>query len=208
MADSPLKPKKTESVPLIKTVLEAKNPKKSKMSMAMVDPFEKVGEGTTLHKSMTDLLDGPGESIERLAFEVNPRKINVFSALYRMKERGLPDDLLKRISIQDDLVAAIANARAFHMAAMGRPQPDRHSTGFKIEPVPGLIEKLDKDQKAALQKQIAAAELRILTCGKTDGYTDDDVQLFSQFLWMATRQAVIHGRIAAVSYTHLTLPTT
>lgn len=197
MAKSPFDPKKMEEVPLIKAVLEAKSDKpKGKVSVALTDPFGSRSTSTTLSKSIKDLMDGPGDSIERLAFEVNPHRINVYSALYRIKEKLLPDDLLKRMSIQDDLVAAIANARSFHMAAMGRPQPDRHSTGFKIEPVPGLLEKLSDEDKQALTKQIAAAELRILTCGKTSGYNDDDVMLFSQFLWQATRQAVIHGRIA------------
>src|SRR5574338_1306626 len=101
MADSPLKPKKPEDVPLIKAVLESKNPKKGRVSVELTDPFAAPKEGMTLSKAMTDLLDGPGESIERLAFEVNPRRINIYSALYRIKEKGLPDDLLKRISIQD-----------------------------------------------------------------------------------------------------------
>lgn len=197
MAKSLFDTKKPDEVPLIKAVLEAKNPKRTgKISVELTDPFGKRSEGMTLHKSLSDLMDGGADSVERLAFEINPRKINVYSSLYRVKEKLLPDDLLKRMAIQDDLVAAIANARAFHMSSMGRPQPDRHSTGFKIEPIPGLIEKMSDEEKDALQKQIARAELRVLTCGKTSGYNDDDVLLFSQFLWQTTRQAIIHGRIA------------
>jgi hypothetical protein len=42
--------------------------------------------------------------------------------------------MLKRIAIQDDLVAAIVNMRAAQIQSFGRPQPDKYSTGFKIVP--------------------------------------------------------------------------
>lgn len=186
---------KPEEFQLVKAVLGEKTTKKSKVSMSMVEPAG-TSESTSLAKSIKDLLDGPKGSVERLAFEISPRKNSAYGSLYMVKERLLPDELIKRISIQDDLVAAIANARAFHIASNGRPQPDRFSTGFKIEPEPGLLDKLDEEGKKKLQEQIANAEMRILTCGKTAGYTDEDVVLFSQFLWQTTRQAVLHGRIA------------
>lgn len=153
-------------------------------------------EGGSLRKSFNNVLNGPGQTIERMAFEEDPDINSNFSNIYKLKTRLLPDDILKRISIQDDLVAAIVQARASMMSSFGRPQPDRFSTGFKIEPMPGLIESLDDDRKKALQKRIAKAEMTILSCGKTNGWKDDKALGFGEFLFMTARDAVTFGRIA------------
>src|SRR6185369_12904379 len=125
------------------------------IKMQMADPFgvgtvgqtltktdqkahdERISQGSPLVKSVLNVLNGPGDSIERLAFEEQPWQSNTYGGLWKRKLRLLPDELLKRVSIQDDLVAAIANTRSNQLAAFGRPQPDRFSTGMKIEPEPG-----------------------------------------------------------------------
>lgn len=184
----------------------AKPKKQSNISVDIVDPFlskddikafEKEVQGSSsLEKSFLNLLNGPGQTIERLAFDEDPDYRNQYQSVYKGKLRLLPDDMLKRISIQDDLVAAIVQARAAMMSAFGRPQPDRFSTGYKIEPEPGLFETLSDEQRSALQKRISKAEALILSCGKTNGWKDNDALNFGQFLYMAARDSVTVGRIA------------
>ena len=62
-------------------------------------------------------------------------------------------------------MAAICNTRSNQLAAFGRPQPDRFSTGVRIEPEPGHTEGMTSEQKEALQKDIAAVEAKLFTCG-------------------------------------------
>lgn len=188
---------------------------KKRVSVAFADPFfagqqggapltkadmksheRAVSEENPLVKSVLNVLNGPGDSIERLAFEVSPYTQNTYGGLWKRKLRLLPDEILKRIAIQDDLVAAIVNTRSNQIAAFGRPQPDRFSTGFKIEPEPGYTEHLDSEQKKKLQDQIADIESKILTCGSTKGWSDQDGLSFGHFLFMAARNAVVFGRIA------------
>lgn len=174
------------------------------ISVALTDPFgsSEPGRGesspgaTPLVKSVMNLLNGPGDTIERLAFETDPSLNNTYQSLYKVKQRLLPDELLKRIGIQDDLVAAICNARSNQLSSFGRPQPDRFSTGYKIEPEPGLLEKLNDAEKKKLQDRISAAELKILSCGETRGWQDVDALTFGQFMHMAARNACLFGRIA------------
>lgn len=184
-----------------------------KLHVAFADPFavgavgpvskddvksheQAVAAGNPLVKSVLNVLNGPGDSIERLAFESQPWSQNTYGGLWKKKLRLLPDELLKRISIQDDLVAAICNTRSNQLAAFGRPQPDRFSTGVRIEPEPGHTEGMTSEQKEALQKDIAAVEAKLLTCGETRGWSDNDSLGLSQFLFMQARNAVIFGRIA------------
>lgn len=157
---------------------------------------QKLKDASPLVKSILNVLNGPGKTIERLAFETNPSQGNIYHSLYRHKLRLLPDEVLKRISIQDDLIAAIVNTRSNQISAFGRPQPDRFSTGYRIEPEPGLMEKLSDEQKTELNNRIAGVEAKLLTCGKTKGYNDTDVMNLSQFLFMSTRNAVVFGRTA------------
>lgn len=197
--------------PFAKAVLESvggpqkTREKAGRITVQMTDPFgedikkqesESMKGASPLVKSVMNLLNGPGDTIERLAFEQDPSQNNTYQSLYKTKLRLLPDEVLKRIAIQDDLVAAICNARANQMSAFGRPQPDRFSTGYKIEPQPGYMDTLNEEERKALQARIAKAELKLLSCGDTKGWKDQDVLTFGQFLYMSTRNACIFGRIA------------
>lgn len=157
---------------------------------------ENQAYSSPLVKSVMNLLNGPGDSIERLAFETDPSQNNLYQSLYRIKQRLLPDEILKRIAIQDDLVAAICNARSNQIASFGRPQPDRFSTGFKIEPEPGYMDGMSPKEKKEFQDRIAAVEAKLLTCGETTGWKDQEALSFSQFMFMQARNSCIFGRIA------------
>ncbi len=185
--------------PLSKSAQPAK---KKTISVEFADPHTTslqlaAGESPSLSKSILNVLNGgPGHSIERLAFETNPSVNNTYAAIYENKVRLLPDTILKRIAIQDSLVAAIVNARSAMIQSFGRPQPDRHSTGFKIEPLDGLFEKMDEAQKSDFQKRVDAVQKMMVTCGSTENLKADDHMTFAQFLGMCTRNAVVVGRIA------------
>ena len=160
-------------------------------------PDLKKGELPSLSKSILNILNGGREdTIERLAFETDPGQTNTYAALYRNKLRLLPDSILKRIAIQDSLVAAIVNARSAQLQAFGRPQPDRYSTGFVIDPKDGVLDKMKAEQKEEFQRRIEKAERLLTTCGHTTGLRPDDQMTFSQFLGMSVRNAVTVGRIA------------
>jgi hypothetical protein len=136
------------------------------VSFTFVDPTDpqpdrrsdKPEEPQTLFKSILNVLDGSGKNtVERLAFETTPASSNQYSSLYRAKQRLIPDTILKRISIQDDLVAAIVNARSNHLSAFGRPRPDRFSLGFIIDPKPGVLDRCNDEQKKDIQDRIEAS---------------------------------------------------
>lgn len=152
-------------------------------------------ETPTLEKHMASLLGGVKGSIERLAFEVDPTN-NPYQSLWKPKRRGLPDVFLKRIMIQDDLVAAIVRARETQISSFGRPRPDRFSTGFVIEPEAGVLDSLTAPQREELGRRIAQAVKRFATCGETDGVKKKDQMSFSQYLMLSARNAVGLGRLA------------
>lgn len=174
-----------------KQVMFAEEPVATETSLA-----KKEGEPTPLVKSILNVLNGSQDSIERLAFETDPSVVNQYHSVYKAKLRLIPDAYLKRIAIQDDLVAAIVQARSNQMSAFGRPRPDRFSTGYIIEPKVGVVDKLDEEQKEELDRRIEAAIKKLGTCGETKGWDDADKLTFAQWLSMSSRNAIIVGRLA------------
>lgn len=156
---------------------------------------EEVEIEESLTKSLLNILDGES-SISRLAFETDPAYKNNFAGLYRIKRRLIPDLILKRISIQDDLVASIINTRANHLLSFGRRQPNRFEKGFVLTPKPGVEENLSDEQMEELSDRIDKLAELIETCGTPRGYEIDDQMTFAQFLYMSTKDAVTVGRVA------------
>jgi hypothetical protein len=176
--------------------------KESEESVIITPELKKARERyeaglSPLSKSILNTLNGPGKnSIERLAFESDPSIVNQYQALYRLKLRLIPDTILKRIIIQDDLVASIVQARQNHVSSFGRPRPDRFSTGFELTPLTGIVDKLDEEQKKELDRRIDDAVKKFSSCGNVKGWEEDDQLLFSSYLSQSTRNAIGLGRIA------------
>jgi hypothetical protein len=156
----------------------------------------KDDEKPSLTKSILNILDGGENNISRLAFETDPRQFNNFAGVYHAKLKLIPDTILKRIAIQDSLVASIVRARQNHLTSFGRPRPDRFSSGFIIKPNTGTLDKLDAEGKKKFAEQVERAIKLISTCGHTEGQPDEYQKTFSEYLGLSVRSAVVCGRIA------------
>lgn len=186
---------------LFRDALGVPKPEKSKKKVegffSEPEPQSK-NEPLSFAKSILNILDGnQDDSIERLAFVSDPSLTNQYQSLYRAKLKLIPDSILNRIAIQDDLVAAVVNTRANQLSQFGRPRPDRFSKGYVIDPKPGVLDKCkSEEQKKALQDRIEQLSQKLRTCGETTGWGPEDQLTFSQYLAMSTRNAVVVGRIA------------
>jgi hypothetical protein len=197
LSSDPLQPVMQSLIKNIATE-DKKGPGKQ-IGMVFVDPLaaENEEKSPTLTKSILNVLDGGGKNtIERLAFESDPSLKNQYSSLYTRSSGSSPTPILKRISIQDDLVAGITNARSNHLSAFGRPRPDRFSLGFVIDPKAGVLDRCNDEQKKDLQDRIEKLTQKLSTCGETRGWGDNDRMTFAQYLAMSTRDAITVGRIA------------
>jgi len=149
----------------------------------------------SLTKSILNIL-GNNNEVARLAFETDPTQVNNFAGVYHAKLRLVPDSVLKRIAIQDSLVASIVRARQNHLTSFGRPRPDRYSKGFIIKPNTGTLEELDAEGKKKFAKQVERAIRLLSTCGHTEGQPDEHQRTFAEYLGLSARSAVVCGRIA------------
>jgi hypothetical protein len=118
------------------------------------------------------------------------------ASIWIPKEHLVPSFIQKRISVQDSLVSAIVRARSCHIASFGHPQKDRFSSGFKIEPVKGILEHMSADKKKDLMERIYQTTKKLMTCGNTEGWDSLHRMTFSQFLYVQARSAVVMGAFA------------
>jgi hypothetical protein len=157
------------------------------------DPKEKEEKGESLTKSILNVLNSG--QVERLSFEENPNA-RTYSGLFHTKTRLLPDTLLKRIAIQDELVATIVRTRQNHLSSFGRPRPDRFSAGFELAPKVGVVDTLSPEERKTLFEQIKKATTLLWNCGYTDNVPSDDRQTFSEWLALSVRSGIVCGRVA------------
>lgn len=185
-----------------------------KTSVIVFDSNTEYGNGTSLIKAeskkkssiqvpplvekILHSLNGNGrdDSVERLAFETNPINSTQYQSIYRAKLRGLPDYLLKRVAIQDDLIGAIDGVRCNQSFAFGRPRENRFKLGFEIKPIEGILDEQDVDRKELVQKRIAAAVKKFYHCGSEEGISLEERLTLPEFLYRTTHNAIILGRIA------------
>jgi hypothetical protein len=189
--------RKTKTPPIIYGMGEGEAAFQEQLAKSVVDiRTGKDDEKPSLTKSILNILDGGENNISRLAFETDPRQFNNFAGVYHAKLKLIPDTILKRIAIQDSLVASIVRARQNHLTSFGRPRPDRFSSGFIIKPNTGTLDKLDAEGKKKFAEQVERAIKLISTCGHTEGQPDEYQKTFSEYLGLSVRSAVVCGRIA------------
>jgi hypothetical protein len=165
-----------------------------------------VRTSNSLTKSILNVLNGPDQTIERLAFEVDPSSVHSYAGIYKPKTRLLPDIVLKRIAIQDSLVSNIVRARQNQVSAFGRPRYERHDIGYIIKPNAGVTDGMNDEEKHELAAAIKRAVSLIGTCGHPENREGFSQKSFVDYLSLSSRDASVAGRIATeiVNETDLT----
>lgn len=141
----------------------------------------------------------PTDRAFRLAFDSNPhRRGMTHGGLYRLKQVGIPDVLLKKIPTQDWLVGSIVLARQSQAEQMGVLRPDRFSKGLYFDwHDKRKYQHTEKQQREALQARVQASMELLLTCGRTDGWDPQMQMSLGQWLGEVVRSGVTVGRMAS-----------
>jgi hypothetical protein len=184
--------RKTEPTPQKKKGIRFAMLSEEEMNTANMTPIE------TLEKSVSNTISAirRGAEITRLAFEEDPKSPHMYGIWVHKSPYQVPDHVIKRIAIVDDLVAAIMAARANHVSPFGRELQDRFSVGFRIEPNRGVTEDWEEEQKEHLQARIRSASKRLASCGSIEGWDDDNRLSLASFLYQQTRNGLLFGRFA------------
>lgn len=136
------------------------------------------------------------ETVERLAFEVDPNASMGYEGVYIPLRKLVPDDVKKRVAIAENLVACIVGGRAFQMSHFGRPRPDRFAFGFVVQPTAARNAKMTVQEREEIRPKIDAAVKRLYHCGDDEGWDNSDRCTLSEWLFQSARSAVTLGRLA------------
>lgn len=152
----------------------------------------------TLEKSVRNTIVGVqnGNEITKLSFDEDPKQPNIWSGIWKRKNNQIPDTVIKRIAIIDELVAQIVQARSCHVSSFGRELQDRFSTGYKFQPVPGAVDDMNDDEKRSFFEEIRKASKLLGNCGHRFGLPKDKHLSLASFLYQQARNAVLFGRFA------------
>lgn len=137
------------------------------------------------------------QKVQALAFDTDPQD-SKYHSIYVDKTNSplLPDQIIKRTSYIDDLIAAIVRARSNHVSSFGTILQDRRATGFRLDPDRNSnFDKLDLEKKSQLMKEAIRISKLFMTCGNLSDLDEKQTQTFPQFLYVSAGNAVRFGRI-------------
>lgn len=151
-----------------------------------------------LEKSISNSIQAiqRGATIHSIGFHEDPIKANHFGQWKRKSSWQIPDQVIKRITMSDDLVAAIVQARSFFLSPFGFELQDRFSLGFRIEPNQNATQDWTPEQKEQLQDRIAKVSRVFATCGHTDGVPHDERLNLSSWMYQQVANGISYGRWA------------
>src|SRR5216683_2551539 len=156
--------------------------------------FAMPGSSPLIKNILKAIGDTESHAATRLSFDQDPTQYNDYQSIYRMKQRLVPDPLLKHIARIDDLIGSILQARGNHMSVYGQPQPDRFKYGYNFEFRRGMFDKLDEEQKKDLHERIAKVTKLLKTCGHAE--KDGTTVPLKEFLYVSTQNGLKFGRFA------------
>jgi len=134
--------------------------------------------------------------VPRLAFAENPKQYDQYAGIYKLKNHSLlPDNVIKRIRIQNLLVAAILRARGNTMSMMGHVRKDRFDVGIEVEIKPEFKDHIEPEQMVKVNERIDRFLKILVNCGYTDNLEEEEKMTLSEYFDISTRNGLSFGRI-------------
>lgn len=149
----------------------------------------------SLEKNIKDFL-GTQSKTYRKSFEQDPTLFQNYSTIYVPKQFLVPDVILKRIALQDSLIAAILQVRGAQISQFGRPLKNRFSNGYRICIKPQFERTLSTEQRNDILVKIEKATKTMFTCGDVEGVEPEKQMTFSQYLRLIVQDGLLFGRFA------------
>jgi hypothetical protein len=135
-------------------------------------------------------------SAPRIAFTEDPLSTYNWAGIYKIKNQLLPDDLIKRIRLQNHLIASILRARSNTMSLMAHIKHDRFDVGVQVSIKAEFENIIKEDQAIKINERIARFEKLLVNCGKTDGLKESEKMNLTEFFYRQTMDGLSIGWFA------------
>lgn len=168
--------------------------KQDQINDQIVKNFGKSEEMMDLIKSATGFAKR-GRTIPRLAFSEDPQTQNKYAGIFKLKDRGLlPDTVIKRLRIENHLIASILRARGNTLSMMGHIRKDRFDVGIEVDIKPEFKDHIEPEQMVKIKERIDRFLKTLMNCGYTDGLEETEKMSLAEFLDIQVRNGLSFGR--------------
>ena len=133
------------------------------------------------------------KTIPRLAFSENPLQYDNYAGIYKIKKDLCPSSVIKRIRVQNLLVAAILRARGNTMSMMGHLRKDRFDVGIEVNIKKEFKDFLEPEQMTQIQDRINKFIKILIDCGHTKGLRESEKMSLPVYLDILSRNSLSFG---------------
>jgi hypothetical protein len=134
-----------------------------------------------------------GKIVPRLAFEENPTRQSNYAGVYKYKSFLLPSAVIKKIRVQNLLIAAIVRTRGAQLSMFGHVRNNRFDIGIEVKIKKQFKDSIEPEELQKIKERMDSFTKTLMDCGKTSGVPQKDRMSFSEFLDLQTRNAVSFG---------------
>jgi intein/homing endonuclease len=145
-----------------------------------------------LIKSVTGAVQA-GKRVPRLAFNENPLQRDTYAGVFKFKSNLLPSAIIKKIRVQNLLIAAIVRTRGFQMSMFGHPKNNRFDIGVEIKIKKQFKNSIEPEELQHIKERMDQFIKLLMDCGKSEGLKEKEKMTFSEFLSLQTQNGVSFG---------------
>jgi hypothetical protein len=134
-----------------------------------------------------------GKRVPRLAFNENPMQKDSYAGVFKYKSTSLPFQVIKKIRVQNLLVAAIVRTRGSQMSMFGHIKNNRFDIGIELKIKKQFKDSIEPEELEQIKDRMDQFIKLLLDCGKTEGLREKDKMTLSEFLSLQCQNGVSFG---------------
>jgi len=134
-----------------------------------------------------------GKKVPRLAFNENPILKDHYAGIFKFKSNLLPSAIIKRIRVNNLLIAAIVRTRGNQLSMFGHIRNNRFDIGIELKIKKQFQDQIEPEDLVKIKERMDAFTKKLLDCGSIDGVNEIDRMSLSEFLDVQTRNGISFG---------------
>lgn len=134
--------------------------------------------------------------IPRIALTEDPTKTYNWGGGFKHKNYLIPDIIIKKIRVQNSLIATIQRLRSNTLSMFGRLKHNRFDVGIQTKIKPEFEGHVTPEQMVKIKERIDKFEKILIQCGKTEGVPEDEKLSLSTFTYLQIGDGITLGRFA------------
>ena len=134
-----------------------------------------------------------GKKVPRLAFNENPLQKDTYAGIFKFKSNLLPAAIIKKIRVNNLLIAAIVRTRGNQLSMFGHVRNNRFDIGIEVKIKKQFQDSIEPEDLIKIKERMEAFTKKLLDCGSTDGVPERERMSLSEFFDIQTRNGVSFG---------------